>query len=248
MSEGVGYMDLSGNCRLCFGDVYVEREGKPNKYAEKRDLRTLYSPRASRILRVLLINGDRSWKVADLAREAGVSLGLVSSVRRHLGDREWTRARRGGFVLSEPEELLTEWSQNYSYRQNNVLDFYSLVDPTMTEIRLDSACSRHGIRYAFTGFSAAARIAPVVTYQRVFAYVSGGVEEVVSELELKEVKSGPNVTLLVPYDEGVFYGVRQVGDVRTVSDVQTYLDVLGVRGRGEEAAIAILNQSIRSRW
>ena len=52
--------------------------------------------------------------------------------------------------------------------------------------------------------SAAARTAPAVRYQRVFAYVACPAEDMASALELKEVSSGANVTLLSPYDAGVF--------------------------------------------
>jgi hypothetical protein len=30
VENGIGYVDLAGNCRLSFGSVYVERDGKPN--------------------------------------------------------------------------------------------------------------------------------------------------------------------------------------------------------------------------
>ena len=41
VQEKIGYLDLAGNCRLTFGQVYIEQEGKPNPFAEKRDLRSL---------------------------------------------------------------------------------------------------------------------------------------------------------------------------------------------------------------
>jgi len=122
--EGIGYMDLSGNCRLCFDNIYVEREGRPNKFAEKRDLRTLYSPRATRVLRVLLNKPDKLWKVTDLAKEADVSLGLTSNVKKLLANREWIREEKNGFALERPIALLAEWSENYSFRQNEARDYY----------------------------------------------------------------------------------------------------------------------------
>ena len=54
--EGVGYADLAGNCWLAFDQVYIRKEGQPNPFSERRELRSLYSPKASRILRVLLFN------------------------------------------------------------------------------------------------------------------------------------------------------------------------------------------------
>ena len=66
--------------------------------------------------------------------------------------------------------------------------------------------------------------------------------------ELKEVGSGANVTLLTPYDEGVYYGVSTREGSRIVSPVQLYLDLIGFKGRGEEAANAILEEVIKPLW
>ena len=246
--NGVGYVDLAGNCRLSFRRLYVEREGRPNLTPQRRDLRSLYSPRTTRVLRVLLLDPKKIWKLTPLAQEAGVSLGQVYNVKKLLADREWIRTDAEGLRLVEPGPLLTEWSQNYTYRRNAARDFYSLDAPPEIERRLATACRDGGIRYALTGFSAAARLAPMVRYQRVTAYVSGDFGGLVKTLGLKEVPSGANVTLLSPYDEGVFYGAADINGIRIVSSVQAYLDLIGFRGRGEEAATFLLEQVIQRQW
>lgn len=246
--EDIGYVDLSGNCRLCFGQVYLEREGRPNRFAQKRDLRSLYSPKAARVLRVLLTSPKKTWKLVDLAREAGVSLGQSSNVKKLLSDREWLRPAPGGFALEQPEKLLAEWAENYSYRQNQLLDGYSLKKPAEIEAGLAEQCAVRGIPYALTGFSGAVRMAPAVRYQRVFAYVDGDLRGIASLLNLKEVSSGANVSLLSPYDEGVFYGAREFSGIRTASPVQVYLDLRSFQGRGEEAAKALFEEVIKPQW
>jgi len=246
--EGIGYLDLSGNCRLSFGEVYVEREGRPNKFGEKRDLRTLYSPKATRVIRVLLGDPSKTWKVVALAEEAGVSVGLASNVKKLLANREWTREGEPGFALSRPKELLSEWSDSYSFRQNEARDYYSLNTPGQVEAALAETCDSQCIQYALTAFSAAARMAPAVRYHRVFAYVGQETEEVASRLKLKQVDSGPNVTLLLPYDEGVFYAAQNIDGIQTASAIQAYVDLVTFRGRGEEAANAILEQVIIPQW
>lgn len=246
--NGIGYVDLVGNCRLSFRQVYVEREGKPNPAPQRRDLRSLYSPRTTRVLRVLLLDPKKPWKLQPLAQEAGVSLGQVYNVKKLLADREWIRTEEEGLRLAEPGSLLTEWSQNYTYRRNAARDFYSLDAPPEIESKLATACRDRGIQYALTGFSAAARLAPTVRYQRVTAYVSGDPGDLVKTLGLKEVPSGANVTLLSPYDDGVFYGTTDINGIQIVSPVQAYLDLIGFRGRGEEAATFLLEQVIQRRW
>ena len=67
-------------------------------------------------------------------------------------------------------------------------------------------------------------------------------------LGLKEVTSGANVSLIKPYDEGVFYADRAINEVWIASPIQVYLDLFGIKGRGEEAAQAILDEVIRPLW
>lgn len=246
--QGIGYLDLSGNCRLCFEGVYVEREGRPNKYAAKRDLRSLFSPKATRILRVLLARPRKAWRVAELAQEAGVSLGQVSNVKKLLEDREWVRRDKGGIVLAKPEELLTEWAENYTYRDNQVRDCYSMKPGPEIEATLAAVCGREAVKYALTSFSGAARYAPTVRFQRVLAYVDELTEGIEKEVGLKEVTSGANVSLLIPYDEGVYYASEEFEGIRVASPVQIYLDLMSYRGRGEEAANTLLERIIRPLW
>ncbi len=245
--RGVGYIDLSGNCQLSFGGVFIERQGRPNKFSLKRDLGTLYSPKASRILRVLLGEPKRLWKMTEVVEAADVSLGLVAAVKKGLGDREWLREARAGFALARPAELLAEWADNYSFRKSEATDFYTMKSASETEAKLAVACADMKVRYALTAFSAAARLAPNVRYQRVFAYADD-VKVVANTLGLKKVSSGANVTLLQPYDVGVYLGFCDIDEVRVVSPIQTYLDLVGLKGRGEEAATAILEEVIKPQW
>ena len=248
IKEKVGYVDLVGNCRLCFGQVYIEQEGKPNLFAKKRDLRSLYSPKAERVLRVLLNNPRITWKIKEVADEAQVSLGQVSNVKKLLMDREWIQIGKSGFALSKPKQLLKEWAGNYTFRRNRVRDFYSLKSVAEVEADLAEMCNQRGIMYALTSFSAAARLAAAVRHERAFAYVEKIEENIALLLNLKEVPGGANISLLSPYDEGVFYGSRTFDGDRIVSPVQVYLDLLGFRGRGEEAANALLEQMIGAQW
>lgn len=235
--EGAGYIDLAGNCRLCFDGIYIEERGRKNPYSERRELRSLFSPRAKRILRVLACHPGRRWKVKQLAVQAGVSLGLVSAVKRRLEQREWIEE---GMRLVQPRDLLETWAREYRYERNRVQQYYSDRDVSELEQLLGGEC-------VLTGFSAAARYAVGVRYLRVMAYVEDA-GPVVQRYGLEPVDSGANVLLIEPYDEGVTYGAH-VGDaIRVVSSVQAYLDLMQQPQRGEEAARALLEQSILASW
>lgn len=246
--EGVGYIDLAGNSRLSFGQVYIELEGKENPFSETRELRSLYSPKSERIIRVLLTRPREPWKVEALANEAGISLGLVSKVKRILEQREWVATQSPGIQLRDPGTALAEWTREYRYTRNRTTNYYSFVSGIELEERVAAAAQAMGNRIALTGFSAAMRYAPSVRSQRSMVFFQGDPAEAAERLKLKPVPSGANLTLIQPYDDGVFYRAELRDGIPLVCPVQAYLDVMNQSGRGEEAGEAILREVIRPSW
>jgi hypothetical protein len=247
LRDGVGYQDLAGNCRLAFGSVFIERQGFPNPESQRRDLRSLYSPKAERALRVLLAEPRRPWRMQALAEEARVSLGQAANVKKLLADREWIEVTPEGFLLREPEALLREWAGQYRQR-SEIHECFSLLPVSEIERRLMELSAAQRVRAALTEFSAAGCLAPFVRYQRATAYWEGDRDSVVRSLELKRVPSGSNVRLLAPYDEGVFYGGMIIDGLPIVSPHQAYLDLQRAGLRSEEAAEELLARVLRRRW
>jgi len=79
--QGVGFLDFEGNARLVFDGVFIERlvPGRPT--VDRRELRSIFKPKAAQVLRVMLRAPERSWRVAELAEAAAVSLGHISNIR-----------------------------------------------------------------------------------------------------------------------------------------------------------------------
>jgi hypothetical protein len=195
----------------------------------------------------MLSEPRRAWKTTELAKTVRVSLGQVANVKKLLADREWLGTNENGMYLSRPGDLLDDWVKAYNYHRSQTHEYYSLSETSTTETNLAEACEQLGVQYALTSFSAAIRIAPMVRYNRVMAYVQGDLPAVAAEAKIKLVDSGVNVILLTPYDEGVFYATVPLGGIMTVSLLQTYLDVIGSRARGQEAADAI-RQKLEASW
>jgi hypothetical protein len=245
---GTGYIDLAGNCYLAFGSVFISREGKENPYASSRKLKSLYQPVSSRVLRVLLSEPAKAWKTQSLSDEADVSLGQIANVKQALKDREWIAESPDGFNLTSPDELLADWADNYDFRKNAINTFYAMESATGAEQKIADVCRKLGVRYALTSFSGAARLAPNVRYKRSDIYIADQIEAVAKAAGLKPVETGSNVRLLTPYDEGVYYNADDKDGLRVACPIQVYLDVLALKGRGEEAAQSILNEVIRKAW
>ncbi len=232
---GIGYLDLAGNCLLSFETIFIHREGKAN-LTRSRKLRSLYSRKAERILRVLLTESKQNWKTEALAKTAKVSYGQVAKVKNLLADREWLAPSENGIRLKDPSAVLDEWITQYRYKRNQVVEYYAMADVVECEAKLAEACDRRKTRYALTAFSGAARLSPTVRYQRMTAYIDGDPNLLADALGWKLVTSGANVNLLVPYDEGVFFGAQEINGIQIASPVQIYLDLQDYRGRGQEAA------------
>ncbi len=178
----------------------------------------------------------------------GISLGLASKAKQALLSQEWIREEGRKVILLKPLELLEEWARNYTYKKNRLFSFYSGLSEQDLETAVKGECEKGGYRYGLALFSGARRVAPFVRFPRFFSYVDGPIADIAEVLRLKKVESGANVTLLEPYDAGVFQGLREMGGMNVVSDIQLYLDLRSYGARGEEAAQAILEQRIKPSW
>jgi hypothetical protein len=127
MENDVSFLDFEGNARITFGTVYIERlqSGKPEP--ERREFKSLFSPKSSQILRMLLRQPKQVWKVTDLAIAARVSLGHVSNVRTALLAREWAKIEPEGLRLTAPDSLLDAWQSAYKAPVELELRFYTVL-------------------------------------------------------------------------------------------------------------------------
>ena len=250
--NNIGFIDMAGNCFFKFDNIYISIEGRPNPYPNTRPLKTIFSDKSTRALRVLLCNPKKEWYVQELAKESNISIGQASNIKKRLLELEFIEEvkdeKRPKIKLLNPESLLIEWSKNYSYQKNKVKNFYSLDDVGILEKKLAEYFKKNNITYGFTLTSGASRIAPFLRYKRIFAFVKNEIESIAKDLNLKEVSTGANVSLLEPYDEGVFYNLQNINGDKIVSDVQLYLDLQNYKERGEEAARFLLDQKLRKQW
>ena len=246
-SNGIGYIDFSGNCRLDFDGAYIEIKGNPNRFVRKSGLKSLFKPKAERILRALICEPKRQWLALDLAESTEVSIGQVSNVRKLLLEREWIEDQKTGIRLIEPLQMLASWLIEYQSDRSTVYELYSMGSVGDIESTISSFCNSTGTRYAFTSFSGASRYAPFTTYRTVNVYMDISARNI-NELPFKPVTSGANIRIISPYDNGVFYGTRSIRGQSMASPIQCYLDLKDEKARGEEAAEALLEQVIKPSW
>ncbi len=246
--EGVGFLDLAGNCLLRFNGVHIEKIVDKNPFPRRGRPSSLFSPVGSRIPRVLLEEPQRMWTVSGLAEAARVSLGHASNVTRRLVEEEYLARRERRLRLVQPARLLEAWrDQPLSPAASHA--FYSFeAEPARGMARLASAARAHGWRYAVTTLSAASLVAPFVQGVGVVeCYIDPdpGPEAWAQALDLRPVEAGPNLLLMIPRDPGVFYRARAIEGVTVVGDVQLYLDLARHPGRSLEQAEFLRQRRLR---
>lgn len=238
--KGVGFLDLEGNARIAFGGVFLERVVTDKPVVEKRELKSLFRPKSAHVLRVMLREPGRAWRVTELSEISGVSLGHVSNVRTGLIDREWARTSDDGLVLSAPDALLDAWRNSYTAPPGKRLRFYTplhgsaLEEAARSALRADDAPGRA----AFASFSAAQWLSPYGrTGTHYFFADDEGLRKLQAALKLTPTSKGENVVVTVPKDLGLLADtVESAPGAVCTSLVQTYLDLSIAGERGAEAA------------
>ena len=237
--NNLGYLDLSGNCYLAFDHVLIEKEGKRNVRPSTRPLRSLFAPRATRVVRVLLTEPHRAWRLEELAKAAEVSLGHSHNVISRLEDLRWVeRDHAQRLHLGKPADLLEAWRESYTYRVNEIASYFV---PERVNRRLMAdvarAAAAEGRRYAFTLGAGLSLVAPQPRLSGLHCYLEGDPAPVAAALGLRPGgETDGALHLLSPYDPGVFYGVLEKAGLKVVSLPQLYVDLVGHEPRGAEQA------------
>jgi len=244
--SGLGYLDFSGNCHLSFDNVLIEKEGKPNTRPSNRPLRSLFAPRATRVVRVLLVDPQHAWRLEELSKAADVSLGHCHNVVKRLEELSWVERRDHQRIhLVKPGDLLEAWGDAYTYRVNDIEAFFSPERVTRKLVgELGRVCHAEGRRYAFTLHSGAALIASSVRFPAIHCYVDGSPEPIVRSLGLRAGVGEGNVYLLTPYDEGVFYSPITKSGLSVVCLPQLYADLHHYEPRGREQATHLRREAM----
>ncbi len=238
--KGVGYLDLEGNARIAFGGVFIERMVADKPAAEQRKLKSLFRPKSAQVLRAMLREPGRAWRVTELSEISGVSLGHVSNVRTGLIDREWARVSDDGLVLSEPDALLDAWRDSYTAPPGERLRFYTPLHGSALEDAARGTLRAEGDpgRAVFASFSAAQWLAPYGrTGTHYFFADEEGLRKLQAALKLAPASKGENVVVIVPKDlELLADTIEPAPGAICTSVLQTYLDLSIAGERGAEAA------------
>jgi hypothetical protein len=237
--NNLGYVDLSGNCYLAFDQVLIEKEGKRNVRPSTRPLRSLFAPRATRVVRVLLAEPTRAWRLEELAKAAEVSLGHSHNVVKRLEDLRWVERDHGQRIhLGKPADLLQAWCESYTVRSNEITSYF-VPERVSRKLMTDVArvAGAEGRRYAFTLGAGLSLVAPQPRLTALHCYLEGDPGPLAAALGLRPTAEPDGALhVLTPYDSGVFYGTLEKAGLKVVSVPQLYADLVHADRRGAEQA------------
>lgn len=244
----IGYMDEAGNCLIKTHTIYISEKGNSNKMISKQKMKTVFDPSyvvSSKILRYLMKDAKRVWKLKYLANELECSIGQVSKVKDYLCEQLWAEMTTDGLVIKDAESIMTAWSKEYSVSKNNSRSLYTLEPIAIFEKKVQNLVKENSISCYLTGFSGGVRYTPVVRYNKVQIIVRPeDYKEFVIQSECKEVETGANVSVIIANDDDLLIDSHHIEGYMVASPVQIYLDCMQNKGRGEEMAEAILKKEI----
>ena len=253
---GIGYIDMAGNIYLRAPGVFIEREEKRNPFGYEREGLNPYSDKASIILRVLMNEPSRKWKIREIAKAGDISPGWVSRVVDSLVERGLIEfSRQNGIALLRGEDMLKEWADIYDWHRNKFYYYYCHALDFRKVLGKISGLNLYKDRMIALGFQVGAYlVSPYSTFNQVHLLVDGPSFDMIRpdierQLELDPRREGANLILVRPYYKySALFGARKIENWWVVSDVQLYLDLNKYPLRGQEQADHLLEKVIRPRF
>jgi hypothetical protein len=247
---GIGYLDCSGNAYLRFNSVFVQIIGNRNRFTERKQIRTLFHDKATIPLRVMMQRPGQWLTTREIAEHGGLSLGWVSQILQQMAaDNYIERQRGGGSRLVRPQRLLADWLSEYAFETNEVFPYQLRdADPETALQRLRTVGLDLTDRYALTLDSAVHALQLKREQRRLpfdlHVYIPDLSEDLEGTLDtwrqvlgLRPAGHGANCFLVKPaYRHAVFFDSQARHGLRTVSDLQLYLDLYHAPGQGRADA------------
>lgn len=249
---GVSWLEPGGACRIVVGGVVIDRStrasGRRNERLrtasftadavivtpdKRRYVANLFDGKALRVVRWLLIEPNRRWRLQEMADAAGASIGFVSRAFATLEREAYVERDAEGTRVTDRDALIDAWATTEP-PADIVGERVSLL--TSPEAIVEDVTSvTQSPRYAATAEAAADQLAPFARFSRVDLYVAD-MATWDQQLGLTSVPRGGNVALIVPVDVGVFDGAAAVRGLNLVSRPQLYVDLMRRGGAAAEAA------------
>ena len=244
-THGIGVVDARGRAEIRFPGlvVHVERRGGGGERGAGASERRV-AGRAAVAAQALLLEPEREWTVAELARGADVSTTLAHYVLARL-EKDGIAQNKGSGprkvrVLSNPSALLDLWAEEAHDRGVRGLSCHRFAT-TQRALRKDvsRALADADIGHAVTGAAAADLLAPflsVVPVLSLWVGVQHQLGEVAGLLDAEPVERGANLMLRQAGDDSPLAFTERHSGVWLANRFRVYVDLRSDPQRGAEQA------------
>lgn len=242
-ADNLALFDLQGNAYVKVPGLYIERIRPRQKLATEATSGTVFTAKASRVVRVLLKHYRSFQRQSNLVKSTGLSPGYVSTLCKRLVAHGYLADNFGELRLIDPDQLLDDWLAHYRIDRHHRMR-YAISARTYEEglQKLHDVLQGAQIQFAWTGWSGGQIRAPFSIPSVYNAYVSAPPGDRPGLFPAGQGEG--NVSLYIPQDEGVFQCTTDTAYGPVVSDEQLYLDLRRIPGRGKEQADAVRHRRL----
>lgn len=212
-------------------------------------MKSIFSDKATVIIRAILAQPERKWTVRDFEREFSVGRSRAAQVLAELRKKGFVGGVAAGRYaysrLTDRDGLIKEWLRVYRFELNESFLYYSEGD-ILSAMKTFFKNKKWEERYALTLHTGANLISNYVNTPVTYLYLDNEhfaemSLEIRQALDLKELKQGGNVCFIKPYyKNSVFLHKQNIKGFSVVSGLQLYLDLYHFPQRGREHADYLL--------
>lgn len=246
---GVSYLDVQGGGRI-IGPAFVyvaQRFPALKSVAERSSRSSPFAPKASRVVRALLSEPERDWRLSDVASLVNLNPGNVHRALSALVESGYVERDGDNYVVANPGSLLEAWADMSSLARERV------SIPAEGDLRkaIRSVVKDLDGNAVISGEFAAELLAPHLPARSALVHcLDEGVWSAVAD-RAEERRRVPFPPLMGPAadsvmvdlpDEGVAHFSRSVRGMQLVSPMQLYVDLYRQPGRGRDAAEEVRSQ------
>ncbi len=244
--EGISWLDLSDNADIRAPRLRVFMTGHKNKFQKRGRKATPFAPKASRLARQLLLSPQRKYTQNELVELTGMGQGFVSRTLRTLEQENFVTRTGRTFQATNPVHLLDSWQEAYDFTKHRILKGH-IATRSSEELAfsLSHAIQSMGLSCAATGLAGAWLLTRFAPFRLVTLYLKDEPSlETLAEQGFRQVEKGANVWLVIPNDEGVFFGTKVLNGIPCAHPLQVYLDLKSHPERSKEAAEHLREQCL----
>lgn len=245
---GISWVDLSGNADISAPNLRILIDGRPNRFKRPGRPSNPFAPKSSRIARWLLIHADKGMSQRELALNTDMDEGFTSRIISRLEEEGLVARKNDGSIrVPDPNLLLDSWREAYDFKKHQILKGH-IAERSSNEIlyKIPTLLIKNNMSHAATGLGAAWLYTRYTGFRTVTFYLKSlPSADLIKKLGFREEPRGSNVWIVIPQDEGVFQGSKQVRGIRCVHPVQAYLDLFGHPERAKEAAENIRQELLK---